>query len=507
MDHVFDLAIIGGGINGCGCAADAVARGLSVVLCEQDDLASQTSSNSSKLIHGGLRYLEYFDFKLVKKALDEQQTLLQIAPHLVHPQRFILPFRKKTRPLWLLKTGLFIYDHLSRINALPNSQLIRRKTTLDYFQPLQEQFNKGFSFYDCTTDDARLTIANAIQAAEHGASILTKTRLVKAEIRHHGWQLTLQSTTQGLFQINAKAVINATGPWVSAVSELLQIPLQHHMSLVKGSHIVVPKLYEGEHAYMLQHEDKRIVFIIPYHGYTMIGTTDVDYQGALDAVHIDQQEISYLCDLSNYYFKKQITPNDIVYNWSGIRPLLSAIGKKASALSRDYCVRFTQQPAPSLTIYGGKITTYRQLAQQALDALAPVFPNLPPSNTQNMPLPGAIFQNKPLPEYFEYAHQCYHWLDKPLLTHYLENYGTRTDCILANCTKMADLGIRFSAMLYQCEVDYLVHQEWAVTNADILWRRTKLGFNMDADEQTHLSGYLKELQLNTVKKTAQILSI
>ena len=490
MDRIFDLVIIGGGINGCGCAADAALRGLSVLLVEQDDLASKTSSSSSKLIHGGLRYLEYLDFKLVKKALNERQRLLNIAPHLVHPLPIVLPHRKNMRPAWLLRAGLFLYDHLSRTNKLPHSRFIRRHAISPWFTPLVKHLTKGFLFYDGVTDDARLTITIALQAKEHGATIMTQTGLIKAEARDQQWHLTLQTKSSAPFQVRAKAVINAAGPWVEPVNQLLQIPLQHAMSLVKGSHVVVHKLYEGNHAYLLQHDDQRVIFVVPYHGHTMIGTTDVPFTGKLDDVCIESNEIEYLFTLISRYFNKHLETSDIINTWSGVRPLLSGTGKNASALSRDYTHHFATHPAPSVTLYGGKITTYRQLAKEAINQLHAVFPSLSESATHNTPLPGATLGSITFNEYQRYAQEKYHWLDAPTLDRYLESYGTRTELILAGCNQSSDLGLCFTDTLYQVEVDYLLHEEWATTCDDILWRRTKLGLIMDIDSQAALLDYL-----------------
>ncbi|WBV64502.1 glycerol-3-phosphate dehydrogenase [Legionella pneumophila 130b] len=281
MDQVFDVAIIGGGINGCGCAADAALRGLSVILFEQDDLASKTSSSSTKLIHGGLRYLEHYEFGLVKKALQERQTLLNLAPHLVHSQSFVLPYLKHMRPSWLLRLGLFFYDHLSRKNHLPKSRLIHRNNKNNYFTPLKEELNRGFLFYDATTDDARLTILNAIQAKNHGASIRPHAKVTHAEVINNIWHLTIQPTKGQSYKAYAKSIINATGPWVQSIAQLTHTPIQKDITLVKGSHIIVPKLFEGNHAYFLQHNDQRVIFVIPYHGFSMIGTTDIHYTGIL----------------------------------------------------------------------------------------------------------------------------------------------------------------------------------------------------------------------------------
>ena len=491
MDHVFDIAIIGGGINGCGCAADAALRGLSVVLCEQDDLASKTSSNSSKLIHGGLRYLEQYNFTLVRKALNERQKLLHLAPHLVHPLPFVIPYQQNMRPLWMLRIGLFLYDHLSFANKLPRSKLIHREQHPTHFNPLNNELNKGFLFYDCATDDARLTLINAIQAKEHGATIMPHTKLIQAEIIDKQWLLTLQGKTGDSSQIRAKAVINTTGPWVSSITELLGIPLEHAMSLVKGSHIVVPKLYEGEHAYMLQHQDKRIVFAIPYHGYTMIGTTDVSFSGDMDNLRIEPSEIDYLCTLINQCFNKKIHEKDIITTWSGIRPLLSDTNKTPSALSRDYVYHYSSHPAPAVTVYGGKITTYRQLALQAINQLRAVFPDLADSSTNITPLPGATIGAMNFTSYLDYAHKNYKWLEEETLFRLLKTYGTRTEHILIGCDKMTDLGTCFTQTLYQAEIDYLLKEEWATSCEDILWRRTKIGLTINDMEKKNLENYLK----------------
>ncbi len=487
VDEVFDLVIIGGGINGCGCAADAALRGLSILLVEQDDLASKTSSSSSKLIHGGLRYLEYLDFALVKKALNERQMLLQLAPHLVHPLPIVLPHVKNRRAPWIIRIGLFLYDHLSRFNQLPNSSSIHRSKTPHYFTALKNQLNKGFLFYDAVTDDSRLTLANALQAREHGARIMTQTALIKAETFDNQWLLTLQPKSSPPFQVRAKAVINAAGPWVEPVNKILEIPLQHTITLVKGSHVVVHKLYEGHHAYLLQHDDHRVVFVVPYHGHTMIGTTDVPFTGKLDDINIETDEIDYLFTLISHYFNKHLQPCDIINTWSGVRTLLAATTIKPTALSRDYTYHFANHPAPSVTLYGGKITTYRQLAIEAINQLRAVFPDLPASSTHNTPLPGAKFGSMSFTEYQRYAHEKYHWLDEQTLERYLETYGTRTELILNECKQIASLGRCFADTVYQVEIDYLLREEWATTADDILWRRTKLGLSMDAASQMDLS--------------------
>ena len=485
---LYDLVIIGGGINGCGCAADAALRGLSVLLCESGDIASKTSSSSSKLIHGGLRYLESFDINLVKKALNEQQTLLELAPHLVRPLPMVLPHQKSQRPLWLLRAGLFLYDHLSQTNTLPNTQRLHRTPKDAYFSPLTHDINEGFLFYDCATDDARLTLENAIQAREQGATLLPQTQFISAQAENNEWRLTLKTLNHN-FQVRAKCIVNAAGPWVDEVSQRLNIPLQHTITHVKGSHMVVHKLYEGEHAYLLQHHDQRVIFVTPYHGYTMIGTTDIPINGSLDDVHIDETEIDYFLTLIHQCFNQHVEKSEIINTWSGVRTLIASDSQTPSAISRDYAHHFTNTPAPAVTLIGGKLTTYRQLAKEAIDALRDVFPTLPESITHRTALPGASHASMSFDEYKTYAREKYHGLDARLLERYLTTYGTRTEILLQKVNQMSDLGIAFSEALYQREVDYLIREEWVTTLDDLLWRRTKLGLTMGGEQIRSLKDY------------------
>lgn len=486
MNKPYDVAIIGGGINGCGCAADAALRGLSVILFEKNDLASQTSSSSSKLIHGGLRYLEQFDFSLVRKALNERQTLLDLAPHLVHPLQFMLPQSKPSRASWLIRIGLFIYDHLSTKNRLPKSLAVSRQQTPLLFKPLLPKIKQGFTYYDCSTDDARLTIANALQANIHGATICANTEVIQANIINSLWHLTVKTHDQTVRTITAKTVINAAGPWVTQVNQLLNIPNHHAISLVKGSHIVLPQLYEGEHAYILQHPDQRIVFTIPYHGYTLVGTTDVAHHNIAERPDITTSEIDYLLHLISQYFNHTPQASDIIATWSGLRPLLSEPSKKVQTLTRDYSYHYTSTPAPCVSIYGGKITTYRLVAQKAVDQLRSIFPQMPTSTTKRIPLPGARHFHM----FSKQAAIIYPWLPKSILDHYLQTYGDRAQIILKDCQCMNDLGLRFSGILYQREVDYLIKEEWAKTTDDILLRRTKLGLNMNPESIRLLKTYV-----------------
>lgn len=490
MDQVFDVAIIGGGINGCGCAADASLRGLSVVLLEQDDLASKTSSSSTKLIHGGLRYLENYEFGLVKKAINERQKLIELAPHLVHPQALVLPHEKHMRPAWFLRLGLFLYDNLSSKNRLPKCKSINRNNKNNYFLPLKDELNHGFLFYDGAADDARLTIVNAIQAKIHGASIRTRSTVTQTQVVNNLWQLTVQPRTGSSYTVYAKSLINAAGPWVKAVEQLTQTPDHQKISLVKGSHIIVPQIYEGNHAYFLQHQDKRVIFVIPYHGFSMIGTTDVPFTEKLDKISISEEEVNYLIDLINSYFKIKISKEDILYTWSGVRALLANDNKEAQTLSRDYDYKFNLKPAPIVTIYGGKITTYRQLAEETINQLSAVFPNIKPSTTAITPLPGAIFEQMEFEHYINYAQAKYQWMKPELLSRYLYTYGTNMEKFLALCTNEDSLGKKYGSNLYQVEVDYLISEEWAQSCDDILKRRTKLDLVIDETSKNELANYI-----------------
>lgn len=494
MSVVFDVAIIGGGINGSGCAADAALRGLSVVLLEQDDLASKTSSSSTKLIHGGLRYLENYEFKMVKKALIERQRLLDLAPHLVHPQELFLPYEQHMRPAWFLRLGLFIYDHLSRKNRLPKCKTIHQKSKEGYFEPLINGFNKGFLFYDAITDDSRLTIINAVQAKNHGASIRTHSKVIHAEVVNNIWQLTIQPKMGSPYVLNARSIVNAMGPWVKSIEQLTQTPDQQKISLIKGSHIIVPQIYKGNHAYFLQHKDKRIVFVIPYHGFSMIGTTDVPLSNP-EPVTISQEEVRYLVDLVNLYFKSQLSEKDIIYTWSGIRALLADENKEAKSLSRNYFFNVHLKPAPIITIYGGKITTYRQLAEEVINQLTPLFPQMRQSTTAITPLPGATLEHMNFEQYVLYAKEKYKWMNTSLLNRYLYTYGTCMEKFLAPCSDMESLGRKYCTHLYQVEVDYLILEEWAKSCDDILKRRTKLELIIDAEGKKNLAEYLSKINL------------
>lgn len=483
MDASIDLLILGGGINGCGIAREAALRGLSVVLVDSHDIAAKTSSSSTKLIHGGLRYLEQYEFALVKKSLDERQRLLTLAPHLVRPLPFFLPCEPHMRSPWLLRAGLFIYDHLSVKNTLPRSQWLQRPNALPYFSPFKAAYQNGFLFYDASTDDARLTLANALQAKAFGARILPRTRLHTVHATPTHWQVMLQEDCGRQHAVFTKAVVNATGPWVNETNRQLGVANAHDLSFVKGSHIVVPALYPGDHACLLQPSDKRVIFVIPYHGLSLIGTTEIAVSNPLENPVISEEEIHYLLDGVNQYFKKNLQVDAIRHTWSGVRPLI-ADTRKASArtLSRDYALDITTHPALTLTVYGGKITTHRQLSVEALQRLSPFFPPIQPSRSTEVLLSAAHDKND----------TRFTWLPPDLYKRLSAQYGARLEQLLKSCTKISDLGAHFGHGLYACEVDYLVQEEWAVSSEDILWRRTKLGLWFNTEESRALDNYLNQ---------------
>lgn len=481
MEH-YDLAIIGGGINGCGIAADAALRGLSVILFEQGDIAQSTSSASSKLIHGGLRYLEQYDFALVYKALKEREVLLDIASGIVKPLEFAIPYHKSLRSRWFIRLGLFLYDFLYPKNHLPKSGFITRIKNPAFFAPLQANYASGFRYYDAHTDDARLTIANALLARENGAIIANYEKVTLCEERTEGWLIKSDKR-----RIQAKVLVNATGPWMQEVNRSLGLPNAIPLQLIKGSHLVVPKMYDGDHAYLMQHQDGRVVFVIPYHGMSLIGTTDVPFHGNLGSVNINDEEIDYLLTLCNMFFASKLTPNDILFSWSGVRPLLGENSLHPQALSREYFIHRPESERPCIMIYGGKITTYRKLACDTVDGLRDIFPNMPASVSHRTPLPGAYdsdFTNTLL--------KRYPWLVQNLASHYIQSYGSLTLHILGTASGMGDLGQHFGDNIYQAEVDYCINQEFAHTPDDILWRRSKLGYRVQASTKKRIAEYLAQ---------------
>lgn len=488
-DKIYDIAVIGGGINGVGIAADAAGRGLSVFLCEKDDLASHTSSASSKLIHGGLRYLEHKEFRLVREALAEREVLLAKAPHIIRPMRFIMPHRPHLRPAWLIRTGLFFYDHLGKREKLLGSNNVYFKDD----SPLNSAITRGFEYSDCAVDDSRLVVLNAMHAREKGADVVTRTRCLSAQRVEGYWVVELENA-QGSFKIKAKALVNAAGPWVAQfIKQDLELKSPYGIRLIQGSHIVVPKLYEGDKAFIMQNDDRRIVFAIPYlEQYTMIGTTDREYQGDPSKVQITQAEIDYLLEVSNAHFKKQLTQADIIWTFAGVRPLCDDESDNPSAITRDYTLALSQEThdqAPLLSVFGGKLTTYRKLAESAMQQLKAFFPEMKGSWTATEALPGG--------ENMESVEQLMREIraqvtdaSEDLVKRWASAYGSRIWNILGEKSSVEQLGQHFGQGLYAREVDYLCTAEWVTTSQDVLWRRSKLGLSFTQKESEALDAYL-----------------
>jgi len=486
----YDLLVVGGGINGAGIARDAAGRGLSVLLCEQDDLAGHTSSASTKLIHGGLRYLEHLELSLVRKALIEREILLGSAPHLMRPLRFVLPHDAHLRPAWMIGAGLFLYDHLARRRRLAGSARIdlRRHVAGSALKP---QYARGFVYSDGWTNDARLVVLNAMDARERGAVILTRTACEKLEAVRGKWTATL-ATPSGPEHVTARAVVNATGPWVSLFARAASpVSVCHSVRLVKGSHIVVPRLYAHRFAYLLQNDDQRIVFAIPYeHDFTLIGTTDIEYTGDPKDVRIDPQEIDYLCAAVSRYFARPVRPADVVWSYSGVRPLLEDEAANPASVTRDYALELDRHPAPLLTVFGGKITTYRKLAESAVDILAHELGVRASAWTDHGVLPGGDLPRGAYATFLRSLERAYPWLPATLRYRYAHAYGTRMTLILGSARSVADLGEELLPQLYEREAEYLCGVEMAQTAEDILWRRTRLGLRVGAGGSGRLEEWL-----------------
>jgi len=490
-EEAYDVLVVGGGINGCGIARDAAGRGLSVLLCEQHDLASHTSSASTKLIHGGLRYLEHYELGLVRKSLQEREVLLAAAPHILWPLRFVMPHDSHLRPAWLIRAGLFLYDNLAKRRILPSSASINlRKHAAG--APLQDRFRRGFVYSDGWADDARLVVLNALDAFERGAEILTRTRCESIKRATRGWAATLVDNRGRRRQVTARAIVNATGPWVSQfLKDAAPIQSSRSVRLVKGSHIVVRKLFDHRFAYIFQGVDRRIVFAIPYEqDFTLIGTTDVDYRGDPAKVGIEPEEIRYLCGVPERYFKRHITEADVVWSYSGVRPLLADAALDASKVTRDYALDMHGGDAPLLSVFGGKITTYRKLAEQAVDKLAPLLGSSASPWTARAFLPGGDLPAGNFAPFLRTVEKRYPWLPAPLRVRYARAYGTRIHALLKNARSISDLGAELFPQLYECEADYLYRNEWARTVEDILWRRTKLGLHRPDDAAVRLYNWL-----------------
>jgi glycerol-3-phosphate dehydrogenase len=490
-----DLLIIGGGVNGAGIARDAAGRDLSVMLCEQGDLAGATSSASSKLIHGGLRYLEYYRFGFVREALLEREVLLGIAPHIVWPANFILPHDKGLRPAFVIEAGLFLYDWLARRTRLGRSRRLDLRTAKEG-APLKDHLTTGFAYSDCRVDDARLVVLNTIDARERGARICTRTRCVSAKREQGMWQATLHDMrVEATTSVTARTLVNAAGPWAAEVfKSVIGRDAGKKLRLVKGSHIVVPRIYEGEHSYVLQNEDRRVIFAMPYEmDYTLIGTTEIPFEGDPSKARISAEETGYLCAAVSRYFRKPLNPRDVTESFSGVRPLFDDGPKNASAASRAYVLDLDAPEgiAPLLSVFGGKITTYRRLAEDAIDRLAPYLkPPRAAHWTATAPLPGGDMEGGDFDRFLHTLSGKYPWLDAATVARLARAYGTRVEMILGKARSADDLGVEFGAGLFQTEIDYLIGQEFALTAEDILWRRSKRGLHLSPLERARVSVYV-----------------
>lgn len=492
----YDLLVIGAGINGAGIARDAAGRGLSVALCDKDDLAYGTSSRSGKLVHGGLRYLEYYEFRLVREALKEREVLLENAPHIIWPLKFVLPHSADQRPAWMIRIGLFLYDHLGGRRRLPGSRGLDFKRCLEG-EPLKDRFTKGFEYSDCWVDDSRLVLFNALDARRCGADVRTRTACERAEREGDGWRVTLRDLRSGEARdVRARVLVNAAGPWVDRV---LKSALGHtgpdRVKLVKGSHIVLPKFYEGGHSYLLQHNDGRVIFVNAYEGdKLLVGTTDILYEGDPDEVTIDQSEIDYLLEVVNTYFERQMTASDILSSFSGIRPLFDDKAENPSAVTRDYVFDIVDDngKAPLMSVFGGKITTYRRLAEHGMEKLATYLPAMGPAWTAKQPLPGGDLPNADFEAYLKQLTTRYPWAPERMLRRLGRAYGTITERILEGAGSLDDLGRHFGADLYERELRYLIAEEWATCAEDVVWRRTKLGLRLSAEEIDGIDRWIVE---------------
>lgn len=499
MVEQVDVLVVGGGINGVGIARDAAGRGLRVWLCERDDLAAHTSSSSTKLIHGGLRYLEQFEFALVGKALAEREVLLRAAPHIIWPLRFVLPHQPHLRPAWMIRIGLLLYDHLGRgRRTLPGSRRIRFAKHVTG-KPLRDEFHVGFVYSDAWVQDARLVVLNAMDATRRGARIETRTRCVSARRDSDGWAAELKSADGTRHEVKARALVNAAGPWAANfLDDVAQVKHSRSLRLVKGSHIVVPKWFDHRYAYIFQQPDRRIVFAIPYErDFTLIGTTDLEYTDDPSHPLITPDEVTYLCDAANRYFKKQLGPDDVVWSYSGVRPLLEDESGKASEVTRDYLLDVDKQGPPLLSVFGGKLTTFRKLSEEAMDILAPLLGNDHGAWTADArPLPGG--GERDIGELLDDICGSRPWLPEAMAWRLAHSYGTRARDMLGEARGLYELGEHFGADLYQAEVDYLVRHEWAVAAEDILWRRSKLGLRIAPPDVQRLADYLASDQRETI---------
>jgi glycerol-3-phosphate dehydrogenase len=492
--RTYDLAVIGGGVNGCGIARDAQGRGLSVFLGEMGDLASATSSASTKLIHGGLRYLEFYEFRLVREALLEREVLLALAPHIIWPLRFVLPHHGGLRPWPVIRLGLFLYDHLGGRHILPPTKSLDLSKDAAG-KPLKPEYRHAFEYSDCWVDDARLVALNARDAADRGAEIATRMRYVAARRQGGEWRLTLEDQrNRARFEITARALVNAAGPWVSEVVQgVVGLNSPSPTRLVKGSHIVVERLFDHDRAYIFQNADGRICFAIPYEqDFTLVGTTDEDFHGDPATAKITDRETDYLLAAVSEYLATPVTRDSIRWTYAGVRPLYDDGASKAQEATRDYVLSLDAPAgeAPLLSVFGGKITTYRRLSEEALSHLTATFPHMRGPWTKTATLPGGDIKPTLFREWERNKGERYPFLEPWLVWRLCRAYGTRIDFLLSDVERQEDMGIDFGAGLSQREVDYLIENEFAETAEDILWRRSKLGLHIGEEGRAALEAYL-----------------
>ena len=490
----YDLLIIGGGINGAGIARDAAGRGLAVALCEQGDFAGATSSASSKLIHGGLRYLEHGELHLVRHALSEREALLAIAPHISRQLRFVLPHMPQLRPAWMIRLGLLLYDHLGARSSLPRSDAVDLHTSR-YGEALKPELRKGFVYSDGWIDDARLVILNLRSAVLHGATVFPRTRFVAAHPEHRGWVARLQNSEGRWLDVRARLLVNAGGPWVDDVLSATTVtPPRPRVRLVKGSHIVVPRLYEGDHAYLLQNEDRRVVFVIPFgENHTLIGTTDLAVNSPLTPMSISPPEVDYLCRAATRYLRTPVLPEQMVWSYAGVRALFNDRHQNPSSVTRDYTLVLDQvQGSTVLSILGGKLTIYRRVAEAVLAKLEPWLEPSRGAWTAGEPLPGGALGARGLNGLIDELRGRYPGVSPSLLHTLAQRHGTLTDAVLRGVRSEADLGRHFGAQLFEREVDYFIKHEWAQSGEDVLWRRTKAGLDMLESQRNQLCEYVRE---------------
>ncbi len=477
--QAFDILVVGGGVNGAGIARDLTGRGCSVMLVEQGDLAQATSSSSSKLIHGGLRYLEHYEFRLVREALGEREVLLKMAPHIIWPLRFVLPHRPEMRPRWMIRAGLFLYDHLARRVSLPAAQsfLVAQNPMGAALKP---EITHAFAYSDAWVEDSRLVLLNALDAARRGADIRTRTRFEDATRHAAHWDVTLRGGDGQGQRIRVRGIVNAAGPWVQRALDSAHTPKAGAVRLIRGSHIVLPRLYEGEHAFILQNDDRRVVFVIPYEDeFSLIGTTDVPHEGDAGTAHCTPEEAEYLCAAVSKQFRRQITPEDIVWSYSGVRPLFDDGTDDPSAITRDYVLKLDETAAPLLSIYGGKITTFRRLAEEASGRIARALGREGTPWTATATLPGGDLGGKSVADFTAEMISALPFLDPMTIPRLVRTHGGELPRVFAGGSAGACLG----AGLTEVELDWMRREEWARSAEDVLWRRTKLGLHMSAAER------------------------